>query len=331
MAALATPVLTRTPQLRPLNILRDLPAVADLIETCFAATLDSDGQRYVQQMRKAGSDNVFLRWATTAVETVSMPLSGYVWEEEGQIIGNVSLIPYRGGGRRIYLIANVAVRPDYRRRGIGRTLTVAAIQHARQRRAEEIWLHVRDDNPGAIALYLGLGFRERARRTSWQAAPDRGACLDGLGMSVGPRLPRDWNEQQVWLQRAYPDSLTWYQSMPWISLRPGLLPSFYRMFLDFETRHWTVHADSRLLAALTWQAGAGNTDRLWLAAPPQGSERAVTALLLYARRQLAWRQKLLLDYPGGEYAAAIEAAGFRAQRTLLWMELDETSAPESRR
>lgn len=327
MATLNTPVLAQTPQLRPLNILRDLPAVADLVETCFAATLDSDGRRYIQQMRKAGSDNVFLRWATTAVETVSMPLSGYVWEENGEIVGNVSLIPYRGRGKRIYLIANVAVRPDYRRRGIGRALTVAAMHHACQKRADEIWLHVRDDNPGAIALYLSLGFCERARRTTWQAVPDRGACLDGLGVTVEGRLLRDWNEQQAWLQQAYPEHLTWYQSMPWLSLRPGLLPSFYRMFLDFETRHWTVHDGGRLLAALAWQAGAGNCDRLWLAAPPDGCGRAVTALLIHARRQLAWRQRLLLDYPADVHAASIEAAGFQAQRTLLWMQWNETSLP----
>ncbi|MEZ0396589.1 MAG: GNAT family N-acetyltransferase [Anaerolineales bacterium] len=327
MAALNTPVLAQTPQLRPLNILRDLPAVADLVETCFAATLDSDGRRYIQQMRKAGSDNVFLRWAMTAVETVSMPLSGYVWEENGEIIGNVSLIPYRGGGKRIYLIANVAVRPDYRRRGIGRALTVAAMHHARQKRADEIWLHVREDNPGAIALYLSLGFCERARRTTWQAVPDRGACLDGLGLTVEGRSLRDWNRQQAWLRQAYPEHLTWYQSMPWLSLRPGLLPSFYRAFLDFETRHWAAHAGEHLLAALTWQAGTGNCDRLWLAAPAEGNDRAVTALLLHARRQLAWRQKLSLEYPADVHAASIEASGFQPQRTLLWMQWSETSFP----
>ena len=330
MSAITTPVLADIPQLRPLNILRDLPAVADLVETCFAATLDADGHRYIQQMRKAGNDNLFLRWATTAVETASMPLSGYVWEENGQIIGNVSVIPYRHEGRRYYLIANVAVLPDQRRRGIGRALTVAAMHHAQQRHADQIWLHVRDDNPGAIALYLSLGFVERARRTTWQAAPDRGAGIDGLGAPVGPRQVRDWNQQHAWLDRAYPEALTWYQSMPWLSLRPGLLPSFYRMFLDFETRHWTVHAGEKLQAALTWQAGSNYNDRLWIAAPPEGSETAVTALLLNARRALAWRRKLILDYPGGEYAGAIRAAGFQAQRTLLWMQAVETSAGESR-
>ena len=44
------------PHLRPLSILRDLPAVADLIEQCFASTMDNDGRRYVQDMRRAGKD-----------------------------------------------------------------------------------------------------------------------------------------------------------------------------------------------------------------------------------------------------------------------------------
>jgi hypothetical protein len=62
-------------------------------------------------------------------------------------------------------------------------------------------------------------------------------------------------------------------------------------------------------------------DRLWAAADSQGSERALTALLLHARRNLPWRQNLLLDYPAGELAAAIESAGFQPHRTLLWMKL----------
>ena len=156
MAAITVPVRSQIPQLRPLNIVRDLPGVADLVEKCFADTMDAEGRNYIQQMRRAGQDNAFLRWASTAVDTVSMPLSGYIWEENGEIIGNVSLIPYRHDRKKYYLIANVAVRPEDRRRGIGRALTVAAMQHARQRRSDEIWLHVRDDNPGAIELYRSL-------------------------------------------------------------------------------------------------------------------------------------------------------------------------------
>jgi GNAT superfamily N-acetyltransferase len=308
--------------LRPLNILRDLPGVADLVEKCFADTMDSEGRRYLQQMRRAGQDNVFMRWAANAADSVSMPLSGYVWEENGEIIGNVSLIPYREKKKKIFLIANVATRQDYRRRGIGRALTAAAIRHAQTRRAAAIWLHVRDDNPGAIALYLSLGFQELARRTLWQAKPDRSSSENETSMPITRRSGRDWPQQESWLQRIYPELMTWYQPMPWQSLRPGPVAFIYRLMMDYEVRQWAARANNGALAAmLSWQALAGMNDRLWASAPAQGSESALTALLLYARRSLPWRQTFQLDYPAGEYKAAIEAAGFHQHRTLLWMKL----------
>jgi ribosomal protein S18 acetylase RimI-like enzyme len=138
------------PYMRPLSILRDLPAVADLIETCFSATMDSDGRRYVQDMRRAGNDNSFLKWANRVAETTSLPLTGYIWEQDHRIVGNVSLVPFKRNKHRLYLIANVAVHPDYRRRGIARILTERAMQHAREKNVQDIWLHVRADNPEAI-------------------------------------------------------------------------------------------------------------------------------------------------------------------------------------
>jgi GNAT superfamily N-acetyltransferase len=322
MAAITAPILAQAPQLRPLNILRDLPGVADLVEKCFADTMDSEGRRYLQQMRRAGQDNVFMRWAANAADSVSMPLSGYVWEENGEIIGNVSLIPYREKKKRIFLIANVAVRQDYRRRGIGRALTAAAMQHAQARHGAATWLHVRDDNPGAIALYLSLGFQELARRTLWQAKPDQNASVDGAGISITKRFGRDWSQQDSWLQRTYPALMNWYQPMPWQSLRPGLGPLIYRFMMDYDVRHWVARRENGTASAmLSWQAMAGMNDRLWASAAPNGSEGALTALLLYARRNLPWRQTLMLDYPAGEYHAAIEAAGFQPHRTLLWMKL----------
>src|SRR5512136_1859997 len=108
--------------LRPLNILRDLPQVADLIELCFASTIDEEGQSYLEQMRRASRDNDFLRWAGRVVDTTSMPLSGFVWEANGKIVGNASLVYQNYGARKIAMIANVATHPDYRRHGIGRAL-----------------------------------------------------------------------------------------------------------------------------------------------------------------------------------------------------------------
>jgi len=326
MAAVTIPILSQTPQLRPLNILHDLPAVADLVETCFADTMDAEGRRYVQQMRRAGQDHQFLRWAATAVDSVSMPLSGYVWDEKGEIFGNVSLVPYRGEGRKYFLIANVAVRPSERRRGIGRALTLAAMQHARARQADEIWLHVRDDNPGAILLYQGLGFRERARRTAWQANPDRTASSPESDVTIAPRHARDWPQQEDWLRRIYPDLMTWYQPMPWNLFRTGLWPDLYRFFAANETRHWAAYFNGAFSGMLTWQPAYGTSDRLWAAVPPEEGERALLALLVHVRRSLTSRPTLALDFPAGEYAVSMEAAGFRPYRTLLWMRAEaETS------
>ena len=128
------------PQVRTLNILRDLSAVADLIELCFSPTMDQDGQRYLSDMRRASRDDKFLSWVNHMTETTSLPLTGYVWEENNKIIGNASLIPFRDKGQRVYLIANVATHPDHRRRGIGRILTQRAIEHARNKKTTAIWL-----------------------------------------------------------------------------------------------------------------------------------------------------------------------------------------------
>ena len=119
-------------------MLRDLSAVADLIELCFSPTMDNDGQRYLSDMRRASRDDSFLHWASRMTETASMPLMGYVWEQDGRIIGNASLIPFRDKGKRIFLIANVATHPDYRRRGIGRALTERVMKQARDKRAAAI-------------------------------------------------------------------------------------------------------------------------------------------------------------------------------------------------
>lgn len=54
MSSITIPVKANDhPHIRPLNVLRDLSAVADLIELCFSPTMDHDGQRYLSDMRRA--------------------------------------------------------------------------------------------------------------------------------------------------------------------------------------------------------------------------------------------------------------------------------------
>ncbi len=321
MSSITIPVKTRDhPHLRPLNVLRDLSAVADLIELCFSPTMDNDGQRYLSDMRRASRDDSFLRWASRVSETASMPLMGYVWEQDGRIVGNASLIPFRDGGKRIYLIANVATHPDYRRRGIGRALTERVMKQAHDKKTSAIWLHVRDDNPGAIKLYQDLGFREITRRTTWHGSPDHRLTVPNSDIQIVPRHPRFWPLQQSWLHRIYPGDLAWYQSWNINALRPGLWNWFYLLFIEFNIKQWAAVRGDELLAVLTWLPNGSRADSLFAAAgPTTASQEAFSLLLLHARRTITYPPHLTLDFPADEMVDAIRAAGFTPRRTLLWM------------
>ena len=308
------------PHLRPLSILRDLPAVADLIEMCFSSTMDSEGKRYVQDMRRAGSDNSFIKWANHAAETTSLPLSGYVWEENGKIVGNASLVPFRHNRQRIYLIANVATHPDFRRHGIARALTERAMQHAREKKVDNIWLHVREDNPGAMELYSKLGFIERGRRTSWQATTDPHTPILKSDITITNRHPNDWPTQLNWLSRLYPDSLAWHRNWNFNSLRPGFWNWLYLLFADMNVRQWTAVRKDQMEAALSW-IPSGRGESLFAATSEQSDPAALTALLLQARRELShFHPNIALEFPSGEFDGGILAAGFKSVRTLIWMQ-----------
>lgn len=308
-------------RMRPLNVLRDLPSVADLIELCFASTLDPDGRSYIDQMRRSGLDSSFLNWAPRVIETVSLPLSGFVWEADGRVVGNVSLIPFVKRGQKIYLVANVATHPEYRRRGIARQLTAAAMQRARDKNAQAIWLHVRDDNPGAIQLYNELGFAERTRRTSWYASS--GTTPLGnvrANIQIATRPAHDWALQSEWLTRAYPEMLDWYQSQSWKIFQPGIINGFYRLIADINTVQWSAYQNGTLKGVLACQRSGNHIDRLWPALPAKPDQNAVTLLLLHGRRMLSQSHNLTMEYPAGPLDDAIRAAGFVSQRTLAWME-----------
>ena len=329
MSSVSVPINSdKHPHMRSMSMFRDLSAVADLIELCFADSMDRDGQRYINDMRRASRDNSFLKWASSMTETVSLPLTGFVWEEDDCIIGNASVIPFRDKGRKIHLIANIAVHPDYRRRGIARALTQRAMQHGWAKKSSALWLHVRDDNPGAIQLYADLGFQEIVRRTTWMAKPDLSSGPDKdephTGIEIVTRHPRYWPQQQGWLHRLNPDVLNWYRPNDINSLRPGFLNWLYLTFVDMNVKQWAAVKNDRLLATLARTVAGGRSDSLIGATPPpqtglEDSTEALTQLLIHVRKVLPSHLKLSLEYPGGEMRDAFTSAGFTERRTLLWM------------
>ena len=306
--------------LRPFDPRRDLEPVADLVELCFADTLDPDGREYIGRMRAAANHPTILSWASTA-EWSNPAMNGFIWQKDGRVVGNVSLIPYFIRSQRYFLIANVAVHPDYRRQGIARRLTEQAIAHARQRSAPAVWLHVREENQAAVDLYLSLGFVERARRTSWFSVPEfsQPALPPGLRFTEPRRSA--WEEQRSWLAQDYPDELSWHMPFRMNLLRPGFVGDFYRFLYNATIQQWALVSPSRMLGTVSWQTTAGYANLLWLAAPPYSDEHLVHALLVHARQHIPSARPMMLDYPARQYAESIHKAGFNAHQTLMWMEL----------
>jgi ribosomal protein S18 acetylase RimI-like enzyme len=315
MASLPIPARAEAhPNLRPLNVLRDMPQVADLIELCFHKSMDRDGENYVREMRRAGREQ---SWMRSMENASSMPLTGFVWEQDGKIIGNASLIVFRRPRKKIYMLANVAAHPDHRHRGIGRAVTEKAVAHAREHGADELWLNVRDDNPDAIDLYLDLGFREHSRRTQWQSSdPPTSPNLNGF--QIAPRQPRFWSMQLAWLEQNHPNELAWYRAWNFKGLAPGLWNWLYLLFVDLNLRQWAALRGDSLQAVLAWTPNGSRYEPLWLALGADSAPEAATRLLVQARRELGQR-KFVLDHPVGPADESIRAAGFVPQRTLVWM------------
>ncbi|QRG78549.1 ribosomal protein S18-alanine N-acetyltransferase [Citrobacter sp. R56] len=67
---------------------------------------------------------------------------------------------------------NIAVDPDFQRRGLGRALLDHLIDELEKRGILTLWLEVRASNVAAIALYESLGFNEATIRRNYYPTAD---------------------------------------------------------------------------------------------------------------------------------------------------------------
>ena len=74
-------------------------------------------------------------------------------------------------------ITNVAVFPEYRRRGVAEQLIAVFDKFARGNRLAFLTLEVRPSNAAAIALYQRFGFEEVGRRRNYYDLPKEDALI----------------------------------------------------------------------------------------------------------------------------------------------------------
>jgi ribosomal protein S18 acetylase RimI-like enzyme len=308
--------------IRKLDLSRDLDYVADLIELCFPINLDPDGQTYIRQMREAARNLHYLRWLNTLADTGTTRLLGFVWEEGSQLVGNLSLIPFQQAGLQIHLIANVAVHPDYRRRGIGRALTQQAITYLRQRNEPRVWLQVRQDNPAAQALYRNLGFSDQFTRTTWRIRPSElrtSPTPSQPEIALRKRSKTDWNLQKLHLDKAYHNGIRWYLPVDFSRFEPGWVQTVTNFLDGTKLRHWTVLAQGRPAGTITWQKTDVFAHNIWLALEEESEPTLLPTTLRLMLNKLSSSHPLSVDYPHDRHHDIFESLGFQHFRTLIWM------------
>src|SRR5678815_5261674 len=104
---------------------------------------------YYAELQGANRDLMLVARSSKSATMESVPIAGYIVARE--TAGELH-------------INNFAVRPAFRRRGIGAILLNRVLDEARNRKANAAFLEVRSANHAAQALYEKCGFRAIARR-----------------------------------------------------------------------------------------------------------------------------------------------------------------------
>ncbi|KPK77348.1 MAG: hypothetical protein AMJ89_02575 [candidate division Zixibacteria bacterium SM23_73] len=128
----------------------DVEEVARLERICFSDPWSKE--TFMQELQ--------LKLAIPLVVKLGEEVVGYtcLWHLDGQLE-----------------VANFAVSPDYRSKGIGEKLMRRILLEAKERACQSIVLSVRESNKSAINLYTKFGFVEVGRRKKYYRLPTEDA------------------------------------------------------------------------------------------------------------------------------------------------------------
>lgn len=114
-------------------------------------------------------------WSEKSIASeLSNPLALWlVAEEDGVVVGYVGsqTVPPESD------VMNVAVHPNYRRKGIAQTLIEALCEELKGQGNEMLTLEVRASNASAIALYEKMGFIQVGLRKNYYRNPKEDALI----------------------------------------------------------------------------------------------------------------------------------------------------------
>ncbi len=317
--------------LRPVNLRSDLVPLADLIEIAFADTMDSSGRAAVREMRylsHLGPGLSVLLGMNDLAQGVGL---GFVWIEDGRLVGNTSVYPANVPTGPAWIIANVAVHPNYRGRGIARQLVQASLDMIRRRsraRQTVAVLQVDANNDIARHLYERLGFVAERSWTQWRRSSTARtpSPFHNELIYITRRRPREWRAEYEMAQRLRPAA---QGGIGW--LRP-LHPSLFRRplvkilgdILSFRSiEHLVIRGERDDLRAVMWVelAFAASAVQLTLMVEPAYLGVYDEALINLATRRYSLRSAISMEHPADETITGdiLRRYNFYAQRTLIHM------------
>lgn len=309
------PAVVLHPHVRPFNPWRDSVALADLLESAFSESeLDESSHRLIQRLRYYGAFD-FLAFGQGV---------GFVWVENGELLGNASIQrnPTRGD---TWIIGNVATRADARNRGIGRAVVEACIQFAAQKKARYVALQADVTNAPAIHLYTKLGFEPLVEVTHY-LRPSVRERMPEVGNALMRTRPARWSDRNTVLalaQRCIPEASTYAEAFDSNVYRLGPRWSLVNA-LSGNVEAWYL-AEDESGALRTRVNYEGSCHHLELLLDEDADDE--TAQVLLARGLHRFTTFLSKPIYAAQIAPtplmhrALLASGFRVLRTLVHMRL----------
>jgi len=316
-------------RLRSLNPARDLAQVVALVEEAFAGEINPEGRKALKELKLVSRLGPLL-WVLDRIDPeFHRYMQGFVWVEEGRVVGNVTvscLDPYA----RRWQISNVAVEPAYRRRGIARRLMEAALDLARREGGEWALLRVRTDNAPALHLYQSLGFRQMATVAELQL-PQVGEVtpLSLPHFALRPRSYGEWRKEYELATEAIPRELQWFYPLReerfFVPPDERLTRWLGDLLLGRRTYRLAVEKEGRFIATLTVKADPRREHTLDLMVHPSYRGRLERMLVSQALNILKGHPpgRVFISHPTAHREAieALKEYGFSELRVLALMRL----------
>ena len=314
--------------LRPVDPSRDMGQVAALMEGAFGGDLTRQGREALRELKIMSHFGPFIWLLDRTSPEFHETFRGFVWVEEGRIVGNVN-VGRLGSYSLRWLISNVAVRPDYQGRGIAHHLVQAAIDLAREHGGEWIILQVHTGNVPAGRLYQHLGFEQITAVTELRLERVRPVAFTE-DCALRRRSYSEWREEYKLALDATSKEAQWLNPVRAHQFMVGLDQRLSKwlsgLFAGRKEHRLAVEEGGRFIATLTVRASRWRGEHsLELMVHPDHRGQLEEMLVTKALSTLgSYPQRGVAVTHPADHKEAIEALklrGFIEKRTLAQMRL----------